>query len=56
MAEVPSQIASALDTNHPAQAEDYTDWEIDAETSQRLDQLEAEDTNTEEDWNLKGSG
>jgi hypothetical protein len=51
VADVPTPLLSALDTRHPAEPEDYTHWEIDDHTHNRLKKIEQEDTGT---WDLRG--
>lgn len=51
VADVPSKLASALDSAHPAEPEDYTEWEPDDETEARIEHLLTADNN---DWDLKG--
>lgn len=52
MADVPTSLLSAMDSALPEEPEDYTDWELDEETRERLARHEEEDTNTAEGWAL----
>lgn len=54
MATVPEHLQCALDSTHPSEPEDYTDWPIDEETEQRLQELEAADIHGDEGWDLRG--
>lgn len=56
MADVSESLRSVLDSAHPSEPEDYTEWVLDAATIARLDQYAASDVNTPEDWDLKGGG
>lgn len=54
MATVPEHLQCALDSTHPSEPEDYTDWPIDEETEQRLQELESADIHGNEGWDLRG--
>lgn len=56
MADVPTAVSSMMDSSVPEEPEDYTDWELDTETDQHITRLQADDQNTDEDWDLRGDG
>lgn len=54
MADVPSELACGLDSVHPSEPEDFTDWPINEEIQRRLDECEAADVHGPKGWRLKG--
>lgn len=51
MADVPDNLSCALDTFHPQEVEDYTDWIPDDETEERMIKILMTDTGS---WDLRG--
>lgn len=54
MADVPDPLRCGLDSSHPDNPEDYTDWPVNEETEKRLQELEAADIHGSEGWSLRG--
>jgi hypothetical protein len=54
MPELPHQLSCGLDSHTDYTPEDYTDWQITTEESDRLDEYQRTDVNTDEDWSLQG--
>lgn len=54
MADVPSPLTCGLDTSHPDNPEDLTDWPIDSETEGRIWVLESIDAHGAKGWDLRG--